>query len=204
MLLYSWSASPSHKRASDQSWTRWGETEVTGLAQQLDVIVQPFRTTEREEHIHQKMMAHNSNVLIWLGLTWARPLSWSNVLASHNLLLYFIFKIKTATLLSLQVWLPVFRCHSRLFSHQYSIYLHFMKKTSLVSQKLLVRHLCPIDGNAYRLPYSEEQQVPERDFQWTGRALGLCNRSSLPLLQNKTEGRQSGFILTLSLWAAHF
>lgn len=50
-LLCSRSVSPSHERASYQSWIRWGGTEATGLAQQLDAIAWAFRTTEREEHI---------------------------------------------------------------------------------------------------------------------------------------------------------
>lgn len=52
MLLYSRSVSLSHERASDPSWSSWGGTEITGLAQKLDLIAQPFRTTEWDEHIH--------------------------------------------------------------------------------------------------------------------------------------------------------
>lgn len=120
---------------------------------------------------------------MWLGLTWARLLIWSNVLASDNLWLYLVFKIKAPTLLSLQAWMSMFKCHSRLFSNQYSIYVHLITKIILVSPKLLVRHLRPIYEtlwNTCRPPYLEEQQVLQGDFPWTGRTLGLC-RSPLSL-----------------------
>lgn len=70
-----------------------------------------------------------------------------------------------------------------------------MKQTSLVSQKLLVRRLGPIDGDSYRLPYWEEQLVPERDFQWTGRAPGsatspLSLSSRIRLLEDNLVSSQ--------------
>lgn len=149
-LLYSRWVNPCHEHTSGQSQTSGGGTEVTGLAQQLDLIAQPFRTTEWDEHVY-----------LYISRWWHILLTCVNVTRNNMskatfmeqcvgkwqfIWLYLVFKIKAPTLLSLQAWTSMFKCHSGLFSNQYSIYVHLITKTSLVSPKLLVRHLSPTDG----------------------------------------------------------